>query len=494
MFKPEMGVRSPSGLLRRKGLTGELPAIDGGESPQEARAAKAPNRPSPGPSATTQDGFAGSRDWQAAIDRMASGLTRGPVDAPVGEPTPAPRPLPQAAEPNPAEPPPAFRRGTAQQIQATFIYGGGGHPMADVPEDLAKRLGGDGQALRALELLLFRGIAERMDSRGNRVIDHLRAILDMPVVAGRPSPLQVARELMDGLLSPHSIQQGQGTFSCTAATIQGILASTNPGEYMRVVRGLVFEGEVQTQGGDVLKADLRGLKVDEGRNVTEDIFQESVMAFGKAMGDGGGTRTYGNGSYGSGSTPRTPAQSPASGAAQPKAPPQAPASGSKAGAVTPPPQRRWGSEQGGGHDGLTSAQFTGIVQSLTGQKSAAMEPSDGFTRQAMLAILGELLHNGPVAVGIAGTDKEGMPTMHAVRVTASANGVITFEDSGTGESKTTPVDDFHSRLKMIMVPFEEYDRLTSLGLSTGLRTMPSGGGGGGGGGLVGPSAGRMALK
>ncbi|MBM3259873.1 MAG: hypothetical protein FJY99_09025 [Candidatus Sericytochromatia bacterium] len=42
------------------------------------------------------------------------------------------------------------------------------------------------------------------------------------------------------------------------------------------------------------------------------------------------------------------------------------------------------------------------MQSLTGQRSTALEPSEGFKLKSMTAIFNELLQSGPVAVGIVG--------------------------------------------------------------------------------------------
>ncbi|MEB3203591.1 MAG: hypothetical protein VKP57_02720 [Candidatus Sericytochromatia bacterium] len=485
MFNPDLRVLSPSGFLKRIGATGELPPVSDTEAKEPA-----PTREEPSPrSSRTRDGFSGSRNWQAAIDRMGGSQAKPGANAPEAARTQAaPRATPEAParfQPETGKPEAStFSQATDARIKtsivAQYIHGDGRSDIR-LPEDLARKLAGDPGVRRALELLVSRGIADKSDSRGVTVLDHLRAILALPATTGRPSPMEVVRGLVDGLLSPDGIQQGKGTFSCTAATIQGIMASTSPGEYVRVVRGLMFEGQVRTQGGDLLEADLRGLAVNEGRNAVEDVFQESVMSFGKALGTADGSTSYGNGSFGSGS----------SGGSRPAAPTAPPA---KAGQpVTPPPAkpvRRWGNDKGGGADGLTSAQFSGIVQSLTGQKSAALEPSEGFKLKSMTAIFRELLQTGPVAVGIAGVDDAGQATMHAVRVTSHGNGTVTFEDSGTGASRTVSEADFHARLRMVMVPFEDYDRLAQLDLGTTLRTMPSGGGGGGAGSF----GGRMLLK
>jgi hypothetical protein len=485
MFNPDLRVLSPSGLLKRIGATGELPPVTDAEAKEPA-----PTREEPSPrGARTLDGFSGSRNWQAAIERLAGSPVNAGADTPEAPLTqPAPRATPQAParfQPETGEPKVStFSQATDARIKtsnvAQYVHGDGKSDIR-LPEDLARQLAGDPGGRRALELLVSRGIADKAETKGVTVLDHLQAIMGLPATTGHPSPMEVVRGLIDGLLSPDGIQQGKGTFSCKAATIQGITASTSPGEYVRVVRGLMFEGQVRTQGGDLLEADLRGLTVDEGRNAVEDVFQESVTSFGKVLGTTAGSTSYGNGSYGSGS----------SGGARPAAPTAPPA---KAGQpVTPPPAkpvRRWGNDKGGGADGLTSAQFSGIVQSLTGQKSAALEPSEGFKLKSKMAIFRELLQTGPVAVGIAGVDDTGQATMRAVRVTSHGNGTVTFEDSGTGASGTISEADFHARLRVVMVPFEDDDRLAQLDLGTTLRTMPSGGGGGGAGGF----GGRMLLK
>ncbi|MBM3259874.1 MAG: hypothetical protein FJY99_09030 [Candidatus Sericytochromatia bacterium] len=234
MFKPDLRVLSPPGFLKRIGATGELPP------PTEAAGREpAANLEDVGPRPArtrTLDGFSGSREWQAAVERLTGGQAQqGAEESGLARPAAAP---PGSATRAPSR----FKPETGDDDGPEHL---GGKAVGQLPDDLARKVGGDPETRRGLEALVARGLADRPDSQGVTVLDHLRAILAMPAKKDPPNPVAVVRSLVDGLLSPHGIQQGKGTFSCTAATIQGLTASSAPGEYVRVLRGLMFDGQVR---------------------------------------------------------------------------------------------------------------------------------------------------------------------------------------------------------------------------------------------------------
>lgn len=437
---------SPSGPLSRGGVTKPEPG-DGAGLASGAKAAGTPAAAATAPLGSTSAVNGLKSDSKAP---MAQSLPKASATVPSGAP--------------PAKniPPSTFRAETLAQLDA--MNRGWNVHSTQAPADLLRAVQSDSTLTDALDLLAARGVLNQKDSKGTSVADHLRDILKRPEKPGLPSPTQVVRELIDGWVSPQSIHQGNGTFSCTAATIQGIMASTSPGEYARVVKGLVFDGQVQTAGGDKLEANLSGLAQDEGRNGVEDIFQETVMSFGRGLPEVGSDKTWGNGSFGS----VTPASRPKTSSP--------PAVGSSNGSPKKP-RGRLGSLVAG-NDGLTSHQFSETVRSLTGQRSVTLEPAEGFTKASMQGVLSELLKKGPVPVGVSGVDSQGNPTLHAVRVTSLTPGTITFQDSGKGKSETVPADEFQRSLRLVVVPFDKFADLENGGLGSAMKLPPSGGGGG----------------
>jgi hypothetical protein len=160
-------------------------------------------------------------------------------------------------------------------------------------------------------------------------------------VAGVPGAAMAAEVLRD-LVHPESIHQSRGTFTCTAATAQGIPAARDPGEYARLVADLAVDEKAVTKAGDTLSADLRGFAVDEGRSGTSDVLQEAFMNFGRAGAAEGAPSTiagfataamnaFTGGVFGSSPLSAPPKPSQSAPAAQNPAP-------------VPPPTRRMGAE------------------------------------------------------------------------------------------------------------------------------------------------------
>lgn len=307
-------------------------------------------------------------------------------------------------------------------------------PPSPASPELVEKLQGNIEALMAVEILQQKGILGRPDGVGTSVDQHLVDLLSRPDKEGFPTNGQLAAELVTGLAMPHGIGQGAKTFTCTAATVQSILAGTNPGEYLRVVKGLIFDGQVKTQGGDLLKANLSGLAADEGRNTVEDIFQESVMELGRSIVDNDG-ELLGRGVMRA--------------------------------------VKRLGNDVAVGDDGLTPEQFSAITRSLTGKSVTALEPSEGFTDEKMTAVLGELLKAGKVPVGVQGIDEEGQATLHAVLIEKLDNTEVVFSDPGTGEKTSLGKEEFRTKLKMMFVPTDRYNELSNTGLKQEVQQAAS---------------------
>lgn len=127
----------------------------------------------------------------------------------------------------------------------------------------------------------------------------------------RPKPPDEAGEmlicLVKHLADPRSIDQGEGTWSCSAAALQAHLAENRPIQYVRLVADLVLNGEVKLYGGGVARANRQGLENEaDRRDPLEDLFQDTMLATaqelerqeGRVSGEGGaGEPDYGRGAY-----------------------------------------------------------------------------------------------------------------------------------------------------------------------------------------------------
>ncbi|MEB3203590.1 MAG: hypothetical protein VKP57_02715 [Candidatus Sericytochromatia bacterium] len=289
--------------------------------------------------------------------------------------------------------------------------------------DLMAAFAGDPATQAALAKLEASGTLDTRDSEGNSIQEQLLDLLQRPQLPGLPPNKQLVSELIDSMAHPHTIGQGEGTFTCTAATVQITLAGNNPAEYMRIMHGLLVDGTVKTIGGDTLEASLEGLAEQEGRSAIEDIFQDSVMALGNRMVAEGDER-IGNGTFGKG-------------------------------------PRRYGNDDGQGEGGLTAGQFEAIARSLTGQNLVAFEPTAEMSPARMQDLFSNLLKvgKGAVQVGMKAVDEAGNPTSHAVVVTGYRNGLVTIVDPGTGSPEVMTADEFKKRLELVFVDVGHVDRL-----------------------------------
>jgi len=363
----------------------------------------------------TLDGFSGSREWQAAVERLAGGQAQ------------------QGAEKSGLARPAAAAPRSATRVPARFKpetedddvpeYRGAMRLANQAVKDLTAAFTDDPATLAALRQLEASGTLETRDSKGNSIQEQLLDLLQRPQLPGMPANKQLVSELIDSMAHPHAIGQGEGTFTCTAATVQITLAGNNPAEYVRIMHGLLVDGSVKTIGGDTLVASLDGLADQEGRSAIRGHFQESVMNLGNRMVAKGDER-IGNGAFG-----REP--------------------------------RRFGNDEAVGEGGLTAGQFEAISRSLTGQNLVGFEPVQDFPLDRMQDLFADLLKvgKGAVQVGIKAVDQEGNPTSHAVVVTGYKNGTVTIVDPGTGSREVMSEQEFKNRLELVFVDIGDIGKI-----------------------------------
>jgi len=389
------------------------------------------------------------------------GRGTGPLgEAPAVEPSPPPTPSPA----------PATTSAPSGPITATLS------PAAAFANDM-RRLGlaldEQSGGRQALEEAVALGLLKPGDTEARGLLNHLLKLAAKPEIVAGTSGAALAVQVLRDIAHPEGIHQGRGTFTCTAATAQGILAARDPGEYARLVADLAVEGRVTTKGGDTLSADLRGFSVDEGRSGTSDLLQEAFMNFGRsgAADTASGTiagfakaalnsftgGVFGSTSRGSAPKPNPPAAKPPAQAAQNPAP-------------RPTTPGRMGSGTVGTEaDGLTPAQFSHLMTSLTGEASVPLEVDATTDRQALLRLIQESLdRDGPIPVGVVGEDPATkQPTFHAIQVTSFDGQTVFFQDPGEAGAVgkgSMPLATFLASLKMINVPYDTLDRVMKDGL------------------------------
>jgi len=384
------------------------------------------------------------------------GRGTGPLgEAPAVEPSPPPTPSPAPA---PTSAPSGPITATLSSV-AAFA-----NDMRRLGLALDKQLGGR----RALEQAVALGLLKPEDTDARELLNHLLKLAAKPEIVAGTSGAALAVEVLLDIAHPEGIHQGRGTFTCTAATAQGILAARDPAEYARLVADLAVDGRVTTKGGDTLSADFVGFGADEGRSGTSDLLQEAFMNFGRsgAADTAPGTiagfakaalNSFTGGVFGSTSRRSAP------GSNTPVATPPGKAAPNPA--PKPPPPGRMGSGTVGTEaDGLTPAQFSHLMTSLTGEASVPLEVDATTDRQALLRLIQESLdRDGPIPVGVVAKDRvTGQPTFHAIQVTSVDGQTVFYQDPGEAGAvgkQSMPLAAFLDSLKMINVPYDTLDRV-----------------------------------
>ncbi len=93
----------------------------------------------------------------------------------------------------------------------------------------------------------------------------------------------VVGDVMYDLVNPGRIWQGRAP-TCTVSTMQYELAHEEPGEYARLMAGLIVDGKVTMRGGGELASDVdwaltASHAAKDGRSDSEAIFQAAAMEF-----------------------------------------------------------------------------------------------------------------------------------------------------------------------------------------------------------------------
>jgi len=320
--------------------------------------------------------------------------------------------LPQAAGPKPVSPSAGAFRVTADRLErehkaaaghkheskdgALEALGQGQRDKLKTVERYLRDLGASGhpeavkhaqQMQGMLDKLLMQGKLEDLSAEGTTVLDEMAKVL-----AGSARTLQgnigdwralhdetgmtpkalVLQAVLEHLVDPRSIYQGDRTSTCGATTVQSMLAEAKPAEYARLVCQLLNEGSVETAAGDLMSADVAGLGDGaDRRSHVEDLLQESFMGLARDLpeprmsGDVDLTQ-FGNGR--SGWTSRG----------------------------------RFGAAEGATVDeGLSAAQMIGLANSVMHGRSAAIS-FEGLDPKQALDVLQAALKAGPVPVGVKG--------------------------------------------------------------------------------------------
>jgi LysM repeat protein len=120
------------------------------------------------------------------------------------------------------------------------------------------------------------------DQRGGSLIDHVNAVATGPLQPGLDRKEAVG-DLVRELHDPSGSIWQKGKNTCTATSMQYMMAKTNPGEYARLYSGLASsKGSVSTVGGDVLKRDPTQslLLGHDDRSVGGRLLQPALMELG----------------------------------------------------------------------------------------------------------------------------------------------------------------------------------------------------------------------
>lgn len=291
----------------------------------------------------------------------------------------------------------------------------------------------------ALQGLYDKGLLDARKGEGRILLTYLLELAGTNRELGGPTGAEFAVGVMRDLADPDHIGQGQGTFSCAAATAQAILAARDPEEYARLVTRLVVDGQVRTEGGDLLVADGSGFAMDEGRSPTEDLLQQTFMSFVSPPPSPGGTGVLGKMAEAVGDVLGRGVFGVAS-------------------------RARLGSPEAGA-GGLTPDQYSRLMAALTDERylpidSAALSPA------SVRALLLETLdREGGVPVGVAVPDPvTGAPSLHAIQVTGVAGQMVSYQDPGSGSVGTMTLAEFAQSMKLIAVSADIMERLSKKGL------------------------------
>ena len=236
------------------------------------------------------------------------------------------------------------------------------------------------------------------------------------------NPTQLAlATLVNQLANPGLIDQGQGTVTCGATSVQRMLAESNPGEYARLAVGLLVDGEVRTKDGHSMKADPSGLKeTSDLRSAVSELMQDSFMSLARSLAPDGSVGALSPDQMGAGTYP--------------------PRTGGK-----------FGSGEGK-NGGLTANQVVGLYDAVFRQSSVPVGVS-GMSDMQRISALQDATRNGPVMVGVdvvrPDTGQHGGHVIVVQNVDLK-KGVATIYDPGSGETSEVSLRQLVGDLRFVM--------------------------------------------
>ncbi len=218
----------------------------------------------------------------------------------------------------------------------------------------------------------------------------------------------VVGQVMYDLVNPGRIQQGRAP-TCTVSSMQYELAHEAPGEYARLMAGLVVDGKVTMLGGGELVTDAKwdqqaSVAAGDMRHASEAIFQAAAMEFAN------GDDTYLEYS-----------------------------------------QTSIGGKDGN-YRGLHAEQITKMVGELFGVEYKTREiGSDAEADDELKQILSRERPNRPVLFDIM---IDGQQSNHLVSLEGVRNGMVIYRDPTTGQRERMSVEEF--RQNLVAVHYAEH--------------------------------------
>jgi hypothetical protein len=289
------------------------------------------------------------------------------------------------------------------------------------------------EAREGLRSALKFGVLKAKDRNGKTVLDHFadRAAGDLKSGLDGPKYGLDARGQLQNLAKaighPPGIFQGTRTDTCVATSLQVQLARRDPGEYMRIAGGLVFDGKVDLHGPDggksTMKLDKRALWDEQGKKVrdtTQELVQQSFMTYARdkfpPLRDRGDSDGHGAGRAGG----------------------------------------RWAF--GGNGKGLTMRQSEGLFENVTGHYASALNVTDGNREAVGDAVLAAEKKGRRFQVGLASSRGGHMVTLLGVAEDRNGHKVVRFSDSQTGTQRTMRWSAFKNAMNGVILPTESASR------------------------------------
>lgn len=147
----------------------------------------------------------------------------------------------------------------------------------------------DSQYLANLDKLAQSGALLDTDKDGGALLANLEQLstekLNRALASDGTTQAQLLSTVVSDCANPGAISQGDRE-TCSVASMQAAMAQRNPSEYARLIAGLSsFSGTVVLKGRDAQGNDTLSLQTgdsgrNDGRSVTDAMFQNAAMALG----------------------------------------------------------------------------------------------------------------------------------------------------------------------------------------------------------------------